>query len=83
MHDFGLFELAQKLKLQYIPVSVGTVWETGSLFSLNLAVTHFVGIMGISLAVVLVRRVTVRPHFIGLRSFITCKFTLADMLWRL
>lgn len=83
MHDFGLFELAQKLKLKYIPVSVGTVWERGSLFSLHLAVMHFVGIMGTSFAVVLVQRVTVSPHFIGLRSFIRCEYTLADFLWRL
>jgi len=54
VHDFGLFELAQKLKLKYILVSVGTVWNTGSLFSLSLAVMHFVGIMGTSFAVVVV-----------------------------
>jgi hypothetical protein len=81
VHDFGLFELAQKLK--YILVSVGTVWNTGSLFRLSLAVVRFVGIMGTSFAVVLVRRVTVRTHFIVLRSFITWDFTLADTLWKL
>jgi len=78
MHDFGLFELAQKLKLKCILFFVGTVWETGSLFSLTLAVMHFIGIMGTSFAVVLVQRVTVRPHFIVLRCI-----TLADKLWRL
>jgi hypothetical protein len=51
MHDFGLFELAQKLKLKYILVSVATVWETGSLFSLTLTVMRFVD-MGTSFAVV-------------------------------
>jgi hypothetical protein len=48
----GLFELAKKLKLKYILVSVETVWETGSLFSLTFAVLRFVGIMGTSFAVV-------------------------------
>jgi hypothetical protein len=52
VHDFGLFELAQKMKLKYIPVSVGTVWDRGSLFSLNLAVMYCVGIMGTNIAVV-------------------------------
>jgi hypothetical protein len=78
MHDFGLFQLAQKLKLKYILVSVGTVWETGSLFSLTFAVMHFVGIMCTSFAVVLVQIVTVRPRFIVLGCI-----ALAEKLWRL
>jgi len=42
------------------------------------AVMHFVGIMGTGFAVVLVQRVTVRPHFIVLRCI-----AVADKLWRL
>ena len=63
MHDFWLFKLAQKMKLKYVAVSLGTVWEMGSLFSLNLAVTYLVGNMGTNSAVVLVQKVTVRPCF--------------------
>jgi hypothetical protein len=51
------------MKLKYVAVSLGTVWEMGSLFSLNLAVTHLVGNMGMNSAVVLVQKVTVRPCF--------------------
>lgn len=53
MHDFGLLEAALKMKLKYIPVFIGIVWETGSVFNLNVAIMHFVD-MGTSFAVVLV-----------------------------
>lgn len=53
MHDFGLFELAQKLKLKYVVVSVGTFWVTCSLFGLSLAVNAFCWHCGHQFAVVL------------------------------